>query len=119
VSYFLLNKEYFFMQTKAFDSTDSEGLFAWVIKGGKAVALQGLTLYFTMMDRRTPLWAKTAIAAALGYAIMPLDLVPDMIPVLGLADDAAVLASALLTVAVHIEAEHQDSAQKKIDTLFS
>jgi len=42
-------------------------------------------------DPRTPLPLKALLAAALAYLVMPLDLIPDAIPILGQADDLTVL----------------------------
>lgn len=42
-------------------------------------------------DSRTPLPLKAMLAAGLAYVVMPLDLVPDAIPILGQADDLTVL----------------------------
>lgn len=46
-------------------------------------------------DPRVPLYAKAVPILALIYAASPLDLVPDLIPVLGQLDDVAVLAAGL------------------------
>ena len=42
-------------------------------------------------DPRTPIGLKALLAAALAYVVMPVDLIPDMIPILGQADDLTVL----------------------------
>jgi uncharacterized membrane protein YkvA (DUF1232 family) len=42
-------------------------------------------------DRRTPWYAKAVIACVVGYALSPIDLVPDPIPVLGYLDDVILL----------------------------
>lgn len=42
-------------------------------------------------DPRTPIGLKGMLAAALAYVVLPIDLVPDMIPILGQADDLTVL----------------------------
>ncbi|MFL5032522.1 MAG: DUF1232 domain-containing protein, partial [Xanthobacteraceae bacterium] len=47
----------------------------------------------------------------LAYFILPYDLMPDLLPALGFADDAAVLAAALRMVAAHIRPEHRDAAR--------
>ena len=44
-----------------------------------------------MRDPRTPLGLKGMLAAALAYVVLPVDLVPDAIPILGQADDLTVL----------------------------
>ena len=42
-------------------------------------------------------------------------IIPDMIPVLGFTDDAAVLATALRMVATHIRPEHRAAARQAIE----
>jgi uncharacterized membrane protein YkvA (DUF1232 family) len=42
-------------------------------------------------DPRTPIGLKAMLAAALAYVVMPVDLIPDVIPILGQADDLTVL----------------------------
>ena len=42
-------------------------------------------------DPRTPIGLKGMLAAALAYVVLPIDLVPDVIPILGQADDLTVL----------------------------
>ncbi len=51
-----------------------------------------LTLYVLLCDRNTPAWARLLITGVLGYFICPLDLVPDVAPILGYVDDAALAA---------------------------
>ena len=55
-------------------------------------------LYAVMTHPDTPAWVKALIIAALLYLLNPLDAVPDVIPIAGLADDIAVLAAALKAV---------------------
>lgn len=47
----------------------------------------------------------------MAYFILPFDFVPDMLPVLGFTDDAAVLATAIRMVASHILPEHREAAR--------
>lgn len=49
-------------------------------------------------DRRTPRRARLGLWLVLGYLALPIDLVPDVIPVIGYADDAALVAIALRSV---------------------
>src|SRR5437868_12743054 len=54
-----------------------------------------LTVYYCALDRKTPTYVRVALFAALAYFIDPFDLMPDMLPIVGLTDDAAVLAGAI------------------------
>lgn len=54
--------------------------------------------YWNGSYREVPWWAIAAVVTALLYVLSPIDLIPDVIPVIGLADDAAVVAACLLMV---------------------
>ena len=77
-----------------------------------------LAAYYCAFDKRTPRHVQVALLGAIAYFILPFDFIPDMMPVLGFTDDAAVLATAIRLVATHIRAEHRDAARaalKRID----
>ena len=57
----------------------------------RALKRETLTLYYAARDPRTPWYAKLIAAAVAAYALSPVDLIPDFIPVLGLLDDALLL----------------------------
>ena len=69
-----------------------------------------LTAYYCAFDRSTPHHVRAALLGALAYFVLPFDVIPDMLPVLGLSDDAAVLAGALKLVWNHIQPQHRDAA---------
>lgn len=50
-----------------------------------------LALWFAARDARTPWYAKLVVAVVVAYALSPVDLVPDFIPVLGLVDDVILI----------------------------
>ncbi len=72
----------------------------------------------TAMTNVTPRWAKTIIIGALGYFISPVDVVPDVIPIVGLSDDLVVLGLAVKTVVECITDEVKGKAKCKVDELF-
>ena len=70
-----------------------------------------LSAYYCAFDRQTPRHVQAALLGALAYFILPFDFIPDMLPVLGYTDDAAVLATAIRLVAAHITLEHREAAR--------
>ena len=70
-----------------------------------------LAAYYCAFDRQTPRHVQAALLGAIAYFILPFDFIPDMLPVLGFTDDAAVLATALRMVASHITPEHREAAR--------
>jgi uncharacterized membrane protein YkvA (DUF1232 family) len=73
-----------------------------------------LAAYYCAFDRHTPRHVQAALIGALAYFVLPFDIVPDMLPVLGFTDDAAVLATALRLVAGHIRPTHRAAAQRAL-----
>jgi len=69
-----------------------------------------LTVYYCALDRGTPTYVRVALFAALAYFIDPFDVIPDVLPIVGLSDDAAVLAGAIKLVWDNIKPEHRDAA---------
>ena len=70
-----------------------------------------LAAYYCAFDRETPRHVQAALLAAIAYFILPFDFIPDMLPVLGFTDDAAVLATAIRMVATHITDDHRAAAR--------
>jgi uncharacterized membrane protein YkvA (DUF1232 family) len=70
-----------------------------------------LAAYYCAFDKETPRHVQAALLGAVAYFILPFDFVPDMLPVLGFTDDAAVLATALRMVASHITDDHRQAAR--------
>ena len=49
------------------------------------------TLYFAYRDPRTPWYARALTAVVVAYALSPIDLIPDFVPVLGYLDDLVIV----------------------------
>lgn len=70
-------------------------------------------LFIALKDKDTPVLAKALAGLTVGYALSPIDLVPDFIPVLGYLDDIILLpAMVALTVRLIPEAVWQRSKEK-------
>jgi uncharacterized membrane protein YkvA (DUF1232 family) len=85
---------------------------------GREVIEKALWLYFAAQRPETPLWAKTAIYGALAYFVMPLDAIPDIVPLAGYTDDLAALAAALASVAMYVDDDVKERAQAKLSAWF-
>ena len=57
----------------------------------RALKRETLVLYLAARDPRTPRAAKLVIAIVVAYALSPIDLIPDFIPILGYLDDLVLL----------------------------
>lgn len=70
-----------------------------------------LAAYYCALDPLTPLKVRLTLLGALVYFITPIDLLPDVIAVLGFSDDAAVLFAAIRAVSSSIRPDHYDKAE--------
>ena len=70
-----------------------------------------LAAYYCAFDKETPRHVQAALLGAIAYFILPFDFIPDMLPVLGYTDDAAVLATAIRLVAAHVTDDHRAAAR--------
>ncbi len=73
-----------------------------------------IAAYYCAFDRQTPFKVKAVLIGALAYFVLPADVIPDVLPVIGYTDDAAVLAAAIQLVASHITPEHRVAAQRML-----
>jgi uncharacterized membrane protein YkvA (DUF1232 family) len=87
-------------------------------KAGISVIYAILVLYYTMLKADVPMKAKSVIAGALGYFIMPFDIIPDFALTAGYTDDLGVLAVALTVVAMYIDDDIKKKARKKLKEWF-
>lgn len=70
--------------------------------------------YYCALDPATPLRARAILLGAVAYFVMPVDVVPDAIAVLGFTDDAAVIAAAITVAGAHIQPKHRDEARRAL-----
>ena len=60
-------------------------------QSAQKVKVETYALYFAYRDPRTPWYAKVLAAGVVAYAVSPIDLIPDFIPVLGILDDLVIV----------------------------
>lgn len=87
-------------------------------KASRKTLSSALILFYCLKDSDTPTWAKGVIIGALGYLIMPVDMIPDLIPGAGYGDDWGAIVAALATVAAYIKDEHKAKAEAQVVRLF-
>ncbi len=71
-------------------------MFDALKKRARELKTQTYTLYLASRDRRTPWYAKALMIAVVGYAISPVDLIPDFVPVLGYLDDLVIVPAGIV-----------------------
>lgn len=87
-------------------------------KAGSSVVYAVLLLYFTLQKPEVPVKAKTIIIGALGYFILPFDLIPDVAVGVGYTDDLGALGVALFQVAMYIDDDIKNKAKEKLSEWF-
>jgi len=90
----------------------------FALKMGEEILEKALWLYYVLQSPEVPVKIKALIYSALGYLIMPLDLIPDTIPVVGFSDDLIVLSSAVAASALYITPEIKQKTQDKMREWF-
>ena len=100
-------------------SVIDEGVFRKVLlKAGRTLAKPALEAFEMILDTSTPPKARLTMLAAITYLIMPLDLVPDIIPVAGFSDDLVALTAVISLWSNHITPQIQARAKRKLDKWF-
>lgn len=94
-------------------------LVRWSKRAGQKVIYLVLLLYYALTDKKTPIGYKAIILGALGYFILPLDMLPDFILGLGFTDDMAALLAAYQAIQASVTPEVEEKAKKRMKEFFS
>lgn len=87
-------------------------------KAGIKVIYLALLLYYVLKSPKVKMADKGKIWGALGYFILPIDFIPDFIPVAGYTDDLAALQWAFYSVAKNVTPEIEAQAKRKLHDWF-
>ena len=102
-----------------FSQTDFTEKIARIAKrAGSKLVYAALILYYTLQSDKVSAANKAMSIGALGYLISPLDVVPDAIPIAGLADDLGVLIFVLKKVWTDIDPSIQERSKEKLSKWF-
>ncbi len=85
---------------------------------GSKVVYQALLLYYVATKPTTPVQVKLFIFGALGYFILPVDVLPDFIAGLGYTDDVAVILGVIKSCHAYIDEECKMKASLKTSEIF-
>ncbi len=88
-------------------------------EAGQNVIYAVLLLFYILQDSGVPIKAKLSIAAALGYFILPTDVIFDLTPIIGFSDDLGVLLFTLSQISSNITPEVKRKARAKLNDWFS
>jgi uncharacterized membrane protein YkvA (DUF1232 family) len=73
-----------------------------------------IAAHYCAFDSQTPVHVKAALIGAISYFVLPADVIPDVLPIIGYTDDAAMLAAAIRLVAQHITPDHREAARQTL-----
>tara|TARA_Y100001968_G_C18740544_1_gene428752 strand:- start:144 stop:509 length:366 start_codon:yes stop_codon:yes gene_type:complete len=109
-----------FYEAEVIDSTVvNEGILKKIlVKAGRTLAQPAFEAFEMMMDTSIPTQVRLSMFAALTYLVMPVDLMPDFIPVAGFSDDLVALSAAITLWQNHMTPAIKQRARQKLDRLF-
>ena len=93
-------------------------IVAVIESAGLGLVYKALQLFYAAKSEKCPAGVKVAIYAALGYLILPIDVVPDFIPGAGFVDDLAALTAALVMAQAYVDLDVKTKARDTVRRLF-
>ena len=120
-----MNEKYYRTQEKVYDAEvlesskiDENILVKILSKAGRTIAKPALEVLEMAIDPFTPTQVRISLIAALAYLIMPFDLFPDFVPLVGFSDDFVALTAVLSIWSKYMTPSIRLGAEKKLDKLF-
>lgn len=94
-----------------------------LIEFARAIPATAQLVYRLVRDERVDDRARTVMVGALGYTVLPFDLIPDRLPVIGKIDDVVIMAGALSALfeaaGEEILHEHWEASDGSLEALLT
>jgi len=82
----------------------------------EALTREVYALYLALRDPRVPWYVKAVMATVVGYALSPIDLIPDFVPVVGLLDDLILVPLGVALVVRMLPGDVLDDCRRRADS---
>jgi len=99
-------------------SLDENIIIKILVRAGRTIAKPALEVLEMALDPFTPAQVRVSLLAALAYLIMPFDLFPDFMPVVGFSDDFVALTAVLSIWSKYMTPSIRYRAERKLNKLF-
>ena len=99
-------------------SLDENIIIKILVRAGRTIAKPALEVLEMALDPFTPAQVRVSLMAALAYLIMPFDLFPDFMPLVGFSDDFVALTAVLSIWSKYMTPSIRTRAEKKLNKLF-
>ena len=118
-NYYHSNKEKIY-EAEVLESSSFEEntILKILVKAGRTISKPALEVLEMAIDPYTPAQVRVSLMAALAYLIMPFDLFPDFMPLVGFSDDFVALSAVLSIWSKYMTPSIRKRAEKKLNRIF-
>ena len=120
-----MNKAYYSKDDKIYEAEvlenspiDENIIIKILIRAGRTISKPALEVLEMAIDPLTPPQVRVSLMAALAYLIMPFDLFPDFMPLVGFSDDFVALTAVLSIWSKYMTPSIRIRAERKLNKLF-
>jgi uncharacterized membrane protein YkvA (DUF1232 family) len=87
-------------------------------RAGRTLARPAIQCFEMVIDSHTPHQARLTVLAALTYLLVPLDLIPDFIPVAGFSDDVVAITALVGLCTRYVSPQIRERAERRLNQWF-
>ena len=117
-SYHKKKEEIYDAEVLESSSFDENIIIKILVRAGRTIAKPALEVLEMALDPFTPAQVRVSLMAALAYLIMPFDLFPDFMPLVGFSDDFVALTAVLSIWSKYMTPSIRIKAERKLNKLF-